>query len=236
MNKDIVDYFNFVGISGIAGAGKDLFFTLCKEYLRKHKIYSARVALGDEVKARSDKAIKDLYGFSAKTCDREQKNQIRSHLVFLGTLKRKETQGRYWIEQAEKTIEGLYKNCLPQNLTYEGGVQQKPFIFITDIRYNEYKKDEVYWVRNQLKGTLVHVEKFTPYADVNCDDVPTGKFTHDSPSAPNGSEEKNDPKVQKKADFLVKWQDHKDLELKEVKKLLAPTAKSIIDKILKTKA
>tara|TARA_B100001113_G_scaffold348466_1_gene342360 strand:- start:375 stop:1085 length:711 start_codon:yes stop_codon:yes gene_type:complete len=236
MNKDIVDYFNFVGISGIAGAGKDLFFTLCREYLKKHRIHSARVALGDEVKARSDKAIKDLYGFSAKTCNREQKNQIRSHLVFLGTLKRKETQGRYWIEQAEETIKSLYKNCLPQNLTHEGGTQQKPFVFITDVRYNEYKKDEVYWVRNQLKGTLVHVEKFTPHANVNCNNVPTGEFTHNSPPAPNNSEKKNDPRVQKKADFLVKWQDHKNLELKEVKKLLAPTAKSIIDKILKTKA
>ena len=165
MDEKIKNYFHFVGIGGMAGAGKDLFFTLCKEYLRKQQIHSVKVSLADKLKAEVETTIKDMYGFSLKNCTRDQKNLIRPHLVFHGSVKRKQTEGRHWIEQAEDTIAKLYENSISQNLI-------KPFVFITDIRYNEYKEDETQWIKQELEGTLVHIQKFTPFPEINKKEVP----------------------------------------------------------------
>jgi hypothetical protein len=226
MDEKIKNYFHFVGISGMAGSGKDLFFTLCKEYLKKSKIYSTKVSLADKIKAEVEGVIKDVYGFSLKNCTRDQKNLIRPHLVFHGSVKRKQTQGRHWIEQAEETISKLYKNSLTQGIT-------SPFVFITDIRYNEYKRDEAQWIKQELEGTLVHVEKFTPSPETNKQEVPTGRFLKEWATPPNLSEEKNDPRIQKMAHKLIKWQDYEGLPLPKVKKLLLPVVKSFIDGELK---
>lgn len=225
MNEKIKNYFHFVGIGGIAGAGKDLFFTLCKEYLKKLNIHSAKVSLADQLKSEVETTIRDMYGFNLRNCTREQKNSIRSHLVFYGKVKRRQTQGRHWIEQTEETISKLYKNCISQGVI-------NPFIFVTDIRYNEYKEDEAHWLKHELGGTLVHVEKFTPSPEINKQEIPTGRFLKEWPHPPNSSEQKNDPRIQKVSNKLIKWQNYENLPLTKVKKLLSPMAKSFINEEL----
>ena len=225
MNKATKDYFNFIGISGISGAGKDLFFNLCKEYLKELKIFSTRIALGDEVKSEAKEAIEEMYGFSPINCSRKQKNSIRSHLVFLGAVKRQQTKGRYWVKKAEHAIENLHQKFLPQILT-------NPFVFITDIRYDEYKKDEVYWIKNELEGTLVHVEKFKPFPKINEESMPTGLFSKEWNIPPNKAERKNDPKLRRSAHKVIQWQNYENIPLPRAKKHLAPAVKSFIDEEL----
>lgn len=225
MNEAAKDYFNFVGIGGISGAGKDLFFTLCKEYLKELKIFSTRIGLGDEVKSEAAKTIKQMYGFSPKDCSRKQKNLIRSHLVFLGAIKRQQSKGRYWIEKAEHAIEKLHQNFLPQILI-------NPFIFITDVRYDEYEKDEIHWVTNELEGTLVHIKKFKPSPKINEKLMPTGLFSREWSTPPNKAEKENDPRVQRNAHKTIEWQDYENTPLLRAKKHLVPAVKSFIDEEL----
>jgi PKD repeat protein len=54
-------------------------------------------------------------------------------------MQRNKTQGRYFIEKFEPSIDKI--NILP------------------DIRYVEYPEDEVYWLKNETKGLLIFVER-----------------------------------------------------------------------------
>ena len=108
----------------------------------------------------------------------------------------------------------------------------KPFVFVTDIRYHEYKEDETYWIKKELGGTLVHIQKFTPSPEIDKQEIPTGLFLKKWPHPPNPSEQKNAPRVQKVSDKLIKWQNYENLPLNKIKKLLSPVAKSFIDKEL----
>ena len=69
---------------------------------------------------------------------------------------------------------------------------------ITDIRYQEYDKDEVDWLKNELNGVLVHISQYsTPEHGWECEKYDL---------LPINSEEKRmDPIIKRNADFLVKW-------------------------------
>ena len=38
--------------------------------------------------------------------------------------------------------------------------QSNDIPIVTDIRYSEYKKDEVDWVKNELNGVVVHISQY----------------------------------------------------------------------------
>ena len=75
-------------------------------------------------------------------------------------------------------------------------------IFISDIRYDQYEKDEVYWIKNVLKGKLLHVSKYT------YNDFDERVFTQ----PPNEHERINDPLVKLKSDVSLEW---KQTEIKD---------------------
>ena len=31
---------------------------------------------------------------------------------------------------------------------------------ITDVRFNKYKKDEVYWLKKEINGVLIHLSRY----------------------------------------------------------------------------
>ena len=62
---------------------------------------------------------------------------------------------------------------------------------ITDIRYAEYEEDELFWLKKQLDGHLIHI---TMSLDNN-----------EKLKAPNKEEEQNDPILKKHADYRVIW-------------------------------
>ena len=107
--------------------------------------------------------------------------------------------GRHWIDRASEQIDHSSPNF--------------PHLFcITDVRYDEYEKDEVYWIKNELKGKLVHLTK------------------EGSPAA-NSFEEENDPRLQEKADYKIVWPDCNSNQ-KEINKHLRPRVLQFIDWLL----
>jgi hypothetical protein len=74
-------------------------------------------------------------------------------------------------------------------------VDDNEVIFVSDIRYDQYPKDEVYWIKEVLGGNLIHVSKYT-YSDFD-----ERIFTQ----PPNEHEKINDPLVKIKSDYILEW-------------------------------
>lgn len=160
-----------IGITGIAGSGKDTFFTLLSR-----KIPFVRYALADELRYSLRWKIFEKYGIDVINCSREEKVIIRDELVSFAKQKRTESSGTYWTRLVESKILN----------------SEKKFICITDIRYNEYSEDEVYWLKNVLGGTLI---------DISRTDSVTGKEI----DFPNEEERIQYPKVKACADYFIQW-------------------------------
>ena len=224
ITKEALNHFNFVGISGLANSGKDLFFDLCRERLSQKKMSSCGLAIAKELKKECNPAIKKIYGFSLCKCDRNQKDSARDALVFYGTLKREESKGRHWINKAERNIQAMYLNSL--NCDY-----RKPTLFVTDVRYSEYRRDEVYWIKKELNGTLVHVRRYETEPELDKYGLPTGNLNKIYHQPPNSSEQKNDPKLQKAADYLVEWPTQHG-GLKKTKEKLFPVVDEFLENFI----
>lgn len=168
-----------IGLSGVAGAGKDLFFRLLSKKLNCQKL-----SLADALKAEVAPFSKDQYGIDPLTCTRKEKNSIRPLLVFHGTFKRNLSEGRHWINKLNKEI----KNNLTDSI-----------VVITDIRYDDYPKDEVYWLKEELGGLLVHVSVY--------EETPSlcGSRHKNFKRPINEEEARNDPKIKAQADYAVEW-------------------------------
>tara|TARA_Y100001973_G_C5183886_1_gene326616 strand:+ start:610 stop:1197 length:588 start_codon:yes stop_codon:yes gene_type:complete len=162
-----------IGISGVAGSGKDTLFSLFSSRTKCKKF-----SLADELKRETREWCIEHYGIDSLNCSREEKEQIRSFLVFHGTQKRLASEGRHWIEELNPKI---------KDYTESNG----ELCVITDIRYDDYERDEVYWLKNEINGILIHVEMILPDGSV----VPPA----------NPEEHRNDPKLKSKADFKIKW-------------------------------
>jgi hypothetical protein len=138
-----------IGISGVAGSGKDLFYELLSE-----EVKCKRFSLGDELKRELKSYCLEHFSIDPLTCSRDEKNLIRRCLVSHASLKRELTQGRYWLEKVDPQI----KNHLFNQLLHSDEVCE--YSCITDIRYDQYENDEVSWLKNELGGVLVHISQF----------------------------------------------------------------------------
>jgi len=168
-----------IGISGVAGSGKDLFFSLLS-----NRIGVRRFALADQLKRDCNQWCYDQYDIEPMACTREEKEQVREFLVFHGVFKRKASNGRYWVNKLTPSVKSFLTNAQTDDVPV-----------ITDIRYQEYEKDEVYWLKNELNGVLVHVSQYQ-----NKD----GKRIWREPA--NEEESRQDPILKNHADFSVEWE------------------------------
>jgi len=223
IDENILDFFKVIGVSGLAGSGKDLFYDLCKKELKLKNRNCCSLSIAGQLKKEVDPAIQGIHNFSLFDCDRNQKNLVRDLLVFYGAVKRNKTKGRHWIRLAEKTIRAMYLNCVTQSIS-------KPILFITDVRYDEYPKDEVHWIKEELRGTLVHVRRHSIEALLDpLYELPTGHHKKIYQNPPNEMERINDPKLQKAADCLIEWATQQG-SLKSVEKKLSPLTKDFVSK------
>jgi hypothetical protein len=129
-----------IGIAGAARSGKD---TLCRALIRQlkeHKMDSIRKSIaGDAVKADLKNLLLDKFSINSFTENSEQKEFMRPLLVEYGKMQRNKTKGRYFIDGF--IPESNVVNILP------------------DIRYVEYPEDEVYWLKNEVKGLLIFIKR-----------------------------------------------------------------------------
>ena len=139
-----------IGIAGVAGSGKDLFYKLLSEELD-----CRRFSLGDELKHELKTHCLEHFGIDPTNCNRDEKDFIRPSLVAHASIKRKLSEGRYWIEKVDPKIKNHYFESHHRDQNTKNKV-----CCITDIRYCEYDHDEVSWLKNELNGILVHLSLF----------------------------------------------------------------------------
>lgn len=165
-----------IGVSGVARSGKDTFSNGIVNYCESIGLKAIRVALADAVKEDLYDFLIEKFGISSFTSEDAEKNIIRPFLVAYGCAKRELTKGRYWTDL-------LHRKILAEKDFYDVFV-------ISDIRFNEYEEDEASWVRNEMRGKLIHLTRMHSMGFV---------------SAANETEAANDPKVKLAADKLVEW-------------------------------
>jgi len=180
-----------IGISGVAGSGKDTFYSLLSEVLP-----CKQFSLADELKQEVNQWCKLHYRVDSVDCDREEKETIRPFLVAHGSAKRKLSGGRHWIDKLnDKIIKDKFRG----------------FKVITDIRYDDYDNDEVSWLQNELNGVLVHVSQFSYVPDYG-----EGALIKEFLEPANSEERQNDPKVKQKSDFQIEWEFLKSGQIDEL--------------------
>jgi hypothetical protein len=182
----------YIGVSGLARSGKNLFCEIAtKQILETYGFRAKTYALAYQLKKDCADFVKDKLGLDVFSERTEDKNVFRELLVWYGATKRKQTQGRYWVELLQKHIE------LDIQLEKDLG---KPVdvVLISDIRFAEYSKDEVYWIKNELNGKLVHISKYK---------WDSNYYEKSYVLPPNISETTNDPKVKSAADYKLEWEE-----------------------------
>lgn len=174
----------FIGIGGAARSGKDTFCSIAKKQLEQRGLKVKKMALADELKHDLRDFIYSKMGMDVYTQITAEKDIIRPLLVGYGDSMRKRTGGRYWIEKVNERI----------------SQDDADVIIVTDIRFDEFEKDELHWIKEELGGTVVHVSKYN--IAHTFDDIPQKHFT---PPA-NDHEARNDPKIKEKADIVIEWE------------------------------
>jgi len=172
---------NVIGLCGVATCGKDFFFANLKS-ATKRKVF--RFAIADALKEEMYDFIKNTYNIDVFNCSPEEKTTIRPILVNHAEIRRKETNGRYWINKLTEKVKKVSED-------------KKNLAVITDIRFDEYEKDEVFWLKNELNGFLVHISKYFLNDKNEMQFVPPA----------NLQESKNNPKLIDNADYIVEWQN-----------------------------
>jgi hypothetical protein len=172
-----------LGITGQATAGKDTLYTLLQRKLSNDYVVIRR-SLADVIR----KELNELSFFKNNKIDLfnvkgAEKEQYRQLMVEYATVCRAWTNGRYFIEKIKDQFE-----IIPTS--------KKVIFCITDIRFAEYEKDEVYWIANELpNGKLVYVNRHTIDIDGNKKDLP---FSNDQ-------ERKQDLALITHSDMFLDW-------------------------------
>ena len=172
-----------IGLCGVAGSGKDTMLSL----LNFNNPNIKRFALADALKTELFPFIKELYGIDIFSCSREEKHLVRPILVEHGKILRKQSDGTYWTKILTSHIQDYIRES-SENIAV-----------ITDVRYCEYEKDEVFWVKNVLCGKLIHISM-----------TDNGEVVEPA----NKEEEKNDPLLIENSDLLIEWQKQPNFSLK----------------------
>jgi hypothetical protein len=191
-----------LGFSGRARSGKDTLFNLLQSQFSS-RFDVRRFSVGDIIRQHLNMlpyiTDKDINFFDLKS---DQKELWRPLMVAYGNSCRNFSKGRFFIDILEPHIKSL---CL-----------NKPTIScITDIRFDEFDKDEVYWLQNEINGKLIYIDRYTTDLDGNESTIP---FVNDT-------ERDQDPKLRKKADLLIHWPTVND------KQILLNYAKPLFDRI-----
>ena len=193
-----------LGISGVARSGKDTFASILTYKLQHAGKSVKRIALADPLKADVDEFLMNNLGISAFTTIPEEKLIIRPMLVWYGDAQRKRTDGRYWINLAKKTIDETNHD----------------YYIITDVRYDVYEKDELYFLKNEVNGVLCHISKYLL--------MPSGEREFVSPA--NDHEAQNDPRIKDASHHAIEWEHVKCKVPEEL--LFNPALNNHVDKFI----
>jgi hypothetical protein len=179
-----------IGVGGVARAGKNTFAKLLSAELDSLGFSCETFAIADRLKRDTDDFCLSKFGISAFTTKTEEKSSIRDLLVGYGDSKRRLSQGKCFTQEAEKKINE--SRC--------------DVAIVSDVRFDEFEEDEVFWIKEKMSGILIHVARFT-FATVEENEKGELKGLNERSfvGPANGSEQVNDPKVRDAADFSFNW-------------------------------
>lgn len=164
-----------VGIAGVAGAGKNFFVDLSKQYLAAKGYRVTSLAFATELRFEVYETLMKKHGISSFTQDPKQKSIIRPELIAHGKQRRAERTD-YWASKVMEKIDRL-----------EG---QYDIVLIEDVRFASSESDEVAAIHKR-GGLVVYVERLLPDDSV----LPPN----------NPEEEKHDPALRMASDYMVSW-------------------------------
>jgi hypothetical protein len=170
-----------IGITGVARSGKDTLYKLLEKRFSQSNIKCQRFALADNLKNDLRSFILEKFDINIDNVSQEDKELIRPIMVAYGKCKRLKTNGRYWIDLLNNDLDK--NNLLP---------------IVTDIRYDEYEKDEYFWLKKEKLGILIHITR-----------IFNGKVIEPA----NDEEYRNNKKLYEKADYKFIWCTESDLGL-----------------------
>lgn len=176
-----------IGISGIARSGKD---TIADALLAEisntfPNLIVEKKSLAFFLKEEMKSFIAEKFEKDVHLLDGEDKEMLRPLLVAYGFAKRSQTKGKYFTDLLSKEL------LNEPNKVY----------IVSDIRYADNEADELFWLREN-KGLLIHISRFNSSKD--------GEKVFLSP--PNEDERRNDPILEKAADFNISWKTAKTPE------------------------
>ena len=176
-----------VGVSGVARSGKNLFCDMVISELGKRGYSAKQFALANALKRDCENFLKTHCDLDVYTDNTHHKTLFREFLVWYGDLRRKQTNGRHWIETMNETLN-----------RYTGDIA-----LVSDVRYATYPNDELGWVLYEHEGLLVHLRRYekSSSAVIEAD----GTFKFDYVQAPNEHERINDPRMREGAHFQLDW-------------------------------
>lgn len=191
----------YIGIGGVARAGKDSFANYLLNLLKLDGYKAIRTSLAEPLKHDCEDFISTKLGLNVWTDNTQQKAIFREMLVWYGKVKRQQTEGKYWTDLLTSRVE----------------VEAPDICIVPDIRYLQYPEDEVYWLKNKMKGVLIHIQR----KDVNGDIVPPA----------NMDESVNDFLIKDNADYQLEWNTVGTEDLY----LLERTVKNVYNEFIKPK-
>lgn len=176
-----------IGISGLAGDGKDTVCNILGAFFTAKGLSFERVSLADSLKEECSKAMKAMFGIDPLDCSREEKEIIRSYLVFYAKVKRIQSNGKHWTSIADKIIKADKVHYISNKI-----------YCVPDIRHAFYAEDEAQWVKKN-GGILIHVKKFKIKS--------TFPYNIEYSIPVNQDEAFNTPIVEKYADHILELND-----------------------------
>jgi hypothetical protein len=175
----------------VTRSGKNLFADIASQILLdKYKLTSKSFALAYYVKKDCEEFVKEKLGLNVWSEVTSEKDIFRPLLVWYSGVKRKQSEGRHWVEMLDNDM----KSC-------ESDVK-----FITDVRFSVYDKDETYWLKNEMSGKLIHISKYSMLGmNTNRFSEPQKVKKYTDPA--NDQEMINDPVVKRCSDYQLEWED-----------------------------
>jgi phosphomevalonate kinase len=179
------------GVSGVARSGKDTFVKLATNYLLSKGISCEKIALAEELKNDCKLFLEQKLNIDVNTEDSNLKTSIRPFLVWYGDVKRKATNGKFFIDKVDERIKR----------------SNAEFIFVSDVRYSHYEFDELQWIKNI--GYLIHITQYyltSDYFSIVPEIIDPSKVKKEYLTPANEHEKINDPKLKESADYCIEWQ------------------------------
>jgi len=169
-----------IAASGLARSGKDTIPDCLAEQIRQDfpNLQVRRESLASFLKDEMAGFLLEKFNKDIYTLDGEEKEKFRPLLVAYGFAKRLDTKGTYFTSLLQKKME----------------IEKADVYIISDLRYAESEADELSWLKNQ-GGKLIHIRRYNKT---------DGKKQYIK--APNSDEKKNDPILEKNADFKIDWE------------------------------